>query len=105
MTSQLDFLTPMARKTAPPGSHEAADRVESSGALKGQRLRALGLVHAHPCRTTAELALAAWPEDVLQRERTFRMLGRRLPELEQHGHIKSDRDTRETGELRWWVTP
>lgn len=45
-----DWL-PMARRADPASSHEAATRIERSGAASHQRATAVALVERHPGRT------------------------------------------------------
>ena len=73
------MTTASARRTDPPSSHEAAQRVEASGAAATQRERVLALVRAYPGCTSAELA-----GDGLDRYQ----LARRLPELEAGGFVR-----------------
>ncbi len=86
----LDLQQPRARarRKDPPSSHEAAARVESTGKASLQRAFALAAVRARPGCTTMELAhhTAPRPSKI---DETYRVLGRRLPELRDDGHLRN----------------
>ena len=85
---QLDFSSPMARRSDPESSHVAATRLEASGQLGKARSEALVLVRRHPYRTARELAAIAYPDDELGADRCFRRIGRRLSELRTAGLVE-----------------
>lgn len=72
---QLSLLTdtPRARRTDPQTSHQAAERIKSSGKLRAQQQTVLDAVKRFPGSTAVELASRAGLDRY--------MVSRRLPEL------------------------
>lgn len=83
---------PRARRSDPPSSHAAADRLERSRAAEIQMRRVLDAITARPGRTTREIAA----DEGLDRH----MVGRRTPDLERAGRVVAT--YRQGDELRWW---
>ena len=81
----------MVRKTDPLSSHEAANRLETSGHANCQRDQVRTSVKRWPLSTSRELASLGR----LDRH----MVARRLPELEREGLVK--RFGGSVGDLRW----
>ncbi len=81
---------PIARKTDPESSHEAAARITDSGKRKRQIDEALARVRRHPGKTSLELS---------DMELDRYILARRLPELEKLGLVTT---TENKAGLRWW---
>lgn len=71
---QFNFSVPRARTTDPPASHRAAEQMERSGAMRGQRKVCLEMISANPGKTSKELG-AIGPLDRYQ-------VARRTKELE-----------------------
>lgn len=98
MSNQLDAFnaTPprfaRAARTDAASSHEAAAKVERTGAAKAQAKRVLDALHRYPNATSAELAKLAHIERSI--------CGRRLPELEEAGVIVDcGKTTNDAGQL------
>lgn len=95
--TKIDFQV-MSRRTDPHTSHEAAERVTSSGAASAQREACLRAVVEHPGLTAAEIA------EVIGVDR--HAPGRRLPELRQAGLIRNGEAracrVKGTNCLSWW---
>jgi hypothetical protein len=89
----FNFEQPRSRRSDPPSSKRAADQLQRSGVLKGQRLIALELVKQFPGRSSKELARLG----TLDRYQ----LARRLPELVSLGHVR----VTQTGvdDQKWWA--
>jgi len=86
-------LEAASRKHDPESSKRAAREIESSGALKGQRLIALRLVEQYPGRSSKELAQLG----TLDRYQ----LARRLPEMVKENHLRVTQEGSE--DQRWWL--
>ena len=80
------LLSPIARRSDPGTSHDAAEAMTASGRREGQQLEILALVRRHPKKTSAELADLSPTLDRYQ-------VARRLPELE-HGGLVVKRNSR-----------
>lgn len=76
-----DFDGPIARKTDPQTSHQAAKAFTDSGKRHGQCLEIFELVRRWPRRTSAELAHISEKFDRYQ-------IARRLPDLERAGLVR-----------------
>jgi hypothetical protein len=72
---------PRAANADPETSHEAAEYIADSGALKAQQDLVIGYVHQFPGRTSAELALEHAKATCGTWKEHRHMFGRRLPEV------------------------
>lgn len=72
---------PVARRTDPETSHQAARAITQSGKREGQLLAVIALVRQYPGKTSLELARCGHTLDRYQ-------LARRLPELEKAGKVR-----------------
>jgi DNA-binding MarR family transcriptional regulator len=77
--TQLDL--PLARAKDPITSHEAADRITTSGRIKTQRAEILRVVREMPGCTASEIARVLYHQ-------TNHVSCRRLPELEGKGFVR-----------------
>jgi hypothetical protein len=76
---------PIARRSDPETSKEAAKEITESGLREGQLLVVLTMVRKYPRKTSAELAAKAELGGIPFDRYTF---ARRLPELEKAGLIQ-----------------
>lgn len=79
--TQFDLLdaSPIARRTDPITSHEAADAITKDGTRASQRHTVLLMVRRRPGHTSAELAASNNADRYV--------LARRLPDLRDHGGL------------------
>lgn len=97
---------PLAGKTDPETSHEAARKLIDSCQLADAQRAALALVRQHPGRTCVDLAQVACAGDERGIEFHRQRIGRRLSELERagliehQGHATDPRTGRRA--VRWW---
>ena len=107
--SQLDLRLPMARKTDPDTSHEAADKHE--GVLSERRLQVLSLVKAYPGATSGELARLMFSKlgGSLSIRSCVETPHKRLPELLRLGYVRmgAKRECGDSGytATTWYSTP
>lgn len=94
MSAQLPFTfsKPRSRRNDPASSHRAEERVRTTGAMRGQRKIAFGLVKQYPGKSSKELARLG----SLDRYQ----LARRLPELLEMKMITRTENGSE--DVRWW---
>ncbi len=91
----LNFGVPRSRRDDPLSSKRAAEQMDRSGTLRGQRKIALDLVKQFPGKTSKELAELG----TLDRYQ----LARRLPELATMGLLLEVADSIRKTDLKWYA--
>jgi hypothetical protein len=90
----------LSHRADPDTSRQAADKLQESGRLTGQRKAVLDGLRQHDGSTSAELAHAMGCDRYLT--------ARRLPDLAREGHVRQGpaRTCRVRGSecVTWWVT-
>jgi hypothetical protein len=89
----FNFGVPRSRRDDPLSSKRAAEHMDRSGTLRGQRKLALDLVKQFPGRSSKELAGLG----TLDRYQ----LARRLPELVEMKYVRVTQ--RQSEDQRWWA--
>ena len=85
---------PLARKSDPVSSHQAAEKIKKSGKKEANIQRVTDLVYSHPGLTSKQLATKT---DEMDRHE----VARRLSDAEDAGLIHA-KGRKEPGEITWW---